>query len=73
MSVSALGVAYHVLNEVDSVIEGSPAAKAGMKPGDVLVEATLIPPDKETLEKLDSRAVEGCRWSLREGPSIGRR
>ena len=52
LAVSALGVAYHVLNEVESVIEGSPAAKAGMQPGDKIVKVTLIPPDEATLEKL---------------------
>ena len=48
----ALGIAYRVLNEVERVIEGSPADKAGMKPGDVLVQAKLIPPDTEKLEEL---------------------
>jgi regulator of sigma E protease len=52
VSASALGVAYHVLNRVDSVLQGSPAAKAEMQPGDVIVKATLIPPDKKTLKKL---------------------
>ncbi len=31
ISVSSLGVAYHVLSEVERVIEGSPAAKAGVQ------------------------------------------
>ena len=48
----ALGVAYRVLNEVDASIEGSPAAKAGMQPGDVIVQAKLIPPDKAKLREL---------------------
>lgn len=53
VSSSALGVAYQVLNRVDRVIEGSPAAKAGLRPGDVITYAKLLPPDDETLEELD--------------------
>jgi regulator of sigma E protease len=52
VGVPALGVAYQVLNEVDRVIKGSPAAKAGMKPGDVIVQAKLIAPDAEKLREL---------------------
>ena len=52
VAVAALGVAYRVLNRSIASIEGSPAAKAGMKPGDVLVQAKLISPDKQKLRKL---------------------
>ena len=58
VEVAALGIAYRVLNRVDRVIEGSPAAKAGLMPDDVIVEATLIPPDKETLRKLEVDQTE---------------
>jgi regulator of sigma E protease len=40
----ALGVTYEVLNRVQSVDADSPAAKAGVKPGQVLVQAEIIPP-----------------------------
>ena len=53
MASSSLGVAYRVLNEVEHVEAGSPAAKAGIRPGDVLVNATLIPPPEDVLKKLD--------------------
>lgn len=52
VSSSALGVAYQVLNRVDRVIEGSAAAKAGLRSGDLVTHAKLIPPDDETLGKL---------------------
>jgi len=53
VAVPSLGIAYQVLNRVDSVIEGSPAAQAGLRPGDVIVNARILPPDKETLKKFD--------------------
>jgi regulator of sigma E protease len=49
VAAAALGVAYRVLNRVERVMPGSPADKAGMKPGDVLVKARLTPPDKEKM------------------------
>ena len=53
VGVPALGCAYRVLNQIESVVPGSPAAKAGIQPGDILVkEATLVPPDKAVLENL---------------------
>ncbi len=55
---AALGVTYRVLNRVQNVIEGSPAAKAGVRPNDVIVTATLLPPDKEILRKLEVRQPE---------------
>ena len=58
LELVSLGVAYHVLNQVESVIDGSPAAKAGLLPGDVLVKALLIPPDKEVLRQLDADQSE---------------
>ncbi|HEY4759580.1 MAG TPA: site-2 protease family protein [Thermoguttaceae bacterium] len=45
LSVPELGIAYKVLNRVDQVIAGSPAEKAGIKPGEMIQQATIIPPD----------------------------
>ncbi len=53
VDVPSLGIAYRVLNQVNHVIEGSPAAKAGLQPEDVIVRAKLIPPAKEVLRKLE--------------------
>jgi len=57
MSIPALGVAYAVLNRVHSTIAGSPADKAGLRPGDVITEATVIPPEKQdpAYEKLEQK------------------
>jgi regulator of sigma E protease len=50
VSVASLGIAYRVLNKVAGVVEGSPAAQAKIIPGSVVVEASILPPDAETIE-----------------------
>ncbi len=45
MSIPELGVAYRVLNRVAAVVPGSPAEKAGVKVGDVVRSAEILPPD----------------------------
>jgi regulator of sigma E protease len=44
MVLSPLGIAYQVGNTVQGVLPGTPAAAAGLKAGDVLVQATILPP-----------------------------
>ncbi len=51
MTTPALGIAYHVLSRVHATIEGSPAARHGLRTGDIIVEASIIPPDKHTCPK----------------------
>jgi regulator of sigma E protease len=51
VSVPALGIAYAVRARVESVIPGSPAAEAGLAPGDLITEATIIPPPEEAWPK----------------------
>jgi regulator of sigma E protease len=46
LSAPALGIAYRVLNRVRAVEEGSPADKAGVRPGDVVTGVALYPPEK---------------------------
>ncbi|HET6881386.1 MAG TPA: site-2 protease family protein [Pirellulales bacterium] len=45
IAAPVLGVAYFVENVVADVEPDSPAARAGIKQGDELVTATLVPPD----------------------------
>ena len=52
LSIPALGLAYRVLNRVDSALPGSPAAKAGLQRGDVILKAELIYPDKDEKETI---------------------
>jgi regulator of sigma E protease len=58
LEVSPLGIACQVQNEVASVEKDGPGAKAGIQPGDVIVSAVLLPPDKETLRKLATTQSE---------------
>ncbi len=62
MTVPALGIAFPVLNRVEAVLEGSPAAKAGLLPGDEIVEAILTPPEKTDPQEddldLDETSIE---------------
>jgi regulator of sigma E protease len=59
-TISSLGLAYRVLNRVERVVEGSPAAKAGLLPDDLITRAKVIPPDKETSpdQKSEQREAE---------------
>lgn len=50
--ISGLGIAYHVLNRVAALDPGSPAGKAGVTVGDIVVGARIIPPsDAKTKEQ----------------------
>ncbi len=57
LDVPALGVACEVIAEVQEMLPDSPAAKAGMKPGDVVTRAVLVPPeDPPTADSAGNRA-----------------
>jgi len=51
VAVPSLGIAYAVGNRVHSPIEGSPAAEAGLRAGDEVGAAELIPPKQQTPEE----------------------
>lgn len=48
LSLPSLGIALHVLNRVDEVVPGSPAAKAGLQNSDVITKAEFILPKSES-------------------------
>jgi regulator of sigma E protease len=50
LSIPELGIAYRVLNRVERVIAGSPAAQAGVQPGVIIKQAVIIP-ENEGKEK----------------------
>ena len=59
VSVPELGIAYRILNKVDAVVPGSPAEKAGIKPGDVIEQAVISPVEKDhRKEKNEDKAKE---------------
>jgi regulator of sigma E protease len=62
--VEALGIAYPIENTVARVVEGSPAAKAGIEPGDLIHTAEFVP-DSAADESLE-REMFGIRRTLYE-------
>ena len=52
LSAPALGIAYDVHNEVTSIDANSPAAKAGLKPGDQVTAVKFIEPPKQEGDEL---------------------
>ena len=51
VSAPALGIAYEVGNRVADVLPGSPAERAGLKAGDTIAQAMLLPPNEKLLEQ----------------------
>jgi regulator of sigma E protease len=52
LPLPGFGVCYRVLNRVAAVTPGTPAAKAGLQPGDLIQAATILPPDKDQIAEL---------------------
>jgi regulator of sigma E protease len=69
LSAPALGIAYRVLNRVNTVIPGSPAAQAGMKSGDLItqveiIETSTVGKNEETPEKIEFNEQGGHNWPV---------
>jgi len=46
VAVPSVGIAYQVWNKVVGVIPGSPADRAGIRPGSLLLSAQVLPPEE---------------------------
>jgi regulator of sigma E protease len=57
LKIPGLGMAYPVLARVASVAPGSPAAKAGLKPGDEITAMILTPPAAEIKAAPKSKTI----------------
>jgi regulator of sigma E protease len=66
-AIEPVGVAFRVTNEVASVEQGSPAEKAGLKPGDVITEAMLVPASEQAREREVESLPEGALEPMKLG------
>jgi regulator of sigma E protease len=67
LSIPAMGIAYRVLNRVNQVLPGSPAAEAGMQSRDLVTAAEITFPAKEGKKpekpfKIEFDEQEGQNW-----------
>ncbi len=60
VTVPALGIAYHALHRVEAVMEGLPAAEAGISAGDQLLKAEFLPADEESDDAESDRPLPGA-------------
>jgi len=58
MGIPGAGIAYHITNEVHAVVVEGPAAKAGLKPGDVVTLAKINKPKEESGELPEPREIK---------------
>jgi regulator of sigma E protease len=63
LSLSGLGLAYRVKNQVAGVDPNSPAEKAGLKPGDVIKRLTLTIEDPKGVKVETRRELADDQWS----------
>lgn len=52
MSAPALGIAFEVTRQIESIEPAGPAHAAGLRPGDVIAQATILPPSADTLRAM---------------------
>ena len=56
LSIPSIGVAYHLTSNVLKVVEGSPAAKAGVREGSIL-ESVKLESENETFKSLEGESA----------------
>lgn len=67
LSVPALGIAYRVLNRVNQVIPESPAARAGIRSGDLVTSAEVVLSDAKTDDappRIDFNEQGAYNWPM---------
>ena len=80
VTIPSIGLAFNVIPRVAAVAEGSPAAEAGIEPGDKILEAELVPSEEAVEATPDAKAVTYeigdettwafVFWMLQEEPSV---
>jgi regulator of sigma E protease len=58
LDIPGLGLAYHIRTHVERVVPGSPAARAGLKPGDTINSLTVVSPPGGTDQGKTGKAKE---------------
>jgi len=58
LDIPALGIACQVIGRVQDVLPDTPAARAGMKRGDVLTRAVVLPPKESAPQDAGGRPTE---------------
>jgi regulator of sigma E protease len=56
--VEALGIAFHVTNEVAGIVDGGPAEKTGIQPGDKIIAAKIVFPDDKDGKPVKPKIIE---------------
>ena len=57
VAVASLGIAVQVRNRIQRVLGGSPADRAGLRPGDVVVAAKVLAPDVPSVPSAERKAL----------------
>ena len=58
VAIDSIGAAFHLIASVTKVVEGSPAAQAGLVPGDRIKRMKLVLPQGAPADSFDDESVE---------------
>jgi regulator of sigma E protease len=72
LSIPSLGIALRVGNRIERVSKEGPAAGAGLQAGDVVVAATAIPPDRESIPNIDRKTFRELERKYKEKIEFGK-